>query len=407
MDVRARLRRWQPAVVPVGTGGAVALGYAVAMTDGWFSAGLAAAAAAAVAVNTGLDRSERHRREADVRAATSPPLAVEIEFATADLAAVPSESIAGAIADWCAAEEAVCLASLHRERPPLRPHLAALDLAQLDLRAGAPQPCEQDLLAWEAADDAGTELGPRERLLLAAARSQIRRITDPQHETRRLAAQLERTASLAALSIGDKMTRPEDRPPAQYRRQVAAYLDEAEQHLLAVLLHDQVAAGMSLLRLRLVNPTDRNWERVKVEVHVPGAVDALDPEAVEEPPDMPRRPRRFGERAPIIAAGLGAGLTVPSYSFPRGGPIGGGLEIENGGSAKLRFPPIDLRPRAAVDLDPAHLLLRDPPGSRVTLAWSATCTNADGKVDGALTFRVAEPRQDPAAVVAEATDLDG
>lgn len=183
---------------------------------------------------------------------------------------------------------------------------------------------------------------------------------------------------------------PEERTEEAYRQQVEGYLGVCRERFPLVLA---IAAASELapMSLKVRNLTEKNLPSLAVELYIPGEVSAVEPEhgAYSEEARLPRRPRSWGPRR-VNFAEMGVGFSLPhmpvlgsDYS-PRPRPI-----IDNGGSSRIEFPSVHLRPHATDLLDEVVLLIREPPGAVLTASWSATTTGWDGKAEGEISLPVA------------------
>ena len=162
-----------------------------------------------------------------------------------------------------------------------------------------------------------------------------------------------------------------------------------------------------MLSLVIDNLTPRNFAQVRTRVHVSGRVrtwpkDLVD--RVRHPRELPDRPRRMGERKRVASfyeglarpypTALSAATISPTHrSFPTPG-----FTARDGGSVDIDFEPVHLHPHTPTELPGVRLLVDEPPGTELTLTWTATSESADGLASGRLTLVVAEPLP-PAAVL--------
>lgn len=203
--------------------------------------------------------------------------------------------------------------------------------------------------------------------------------------------------------VFDGMSSPENRNEEEYRQEVEEHLDRATAGMRAQVLCAEVRAGASTVRVEIRNSTDRNYVAVEVAIYLPGDVHGVDPGRVEPAAGLPDRPRAFGTRRAI--GGLGYGLAIPGV--PRvPGPPRRRPSIDNGGSVKVTYPPIDLRPSQCVTLDPIHIITALADGTVIAGTWSATATNTDGKATGDLSLTVRDSTFDVDGVLTSWTAGD-
>jgi hypothetical protein len=197
----------------------------------------------------------------------------------------------------------------------------------------------------------------------------------------------------------NSMSEPEDRTEDEYRKEVGAYIERATDRMREYVLWREIESRSATFRVAIHNATDRNYAAVEVEVYVPGDVHGFDPDDIDEVRgNIPQRPRAFGTRKPRNL-GFGYGSVMPSFPYSSG-PIRLGPRIDNSGSMRVTFPPVDLRPGEWLLLDPIHISTISAPGEVLRGTWEATATNADGRATGDLVLTVAESALDVDAVLA-------
>lgn len=208
------------------------------------------------------------------------------------------------------------------------------------------------------------------------------------------AARMANTIASASQQLAGKMRKPEDRSPEEYRDQVTAYLAGAEEVLPSLAINQHIRDGACTVGLVASNSTEWPFREVEFELFIPGervmAVDDVDGAA------LPRAPRLWGDRWVNRFQelhGLGDQLAFASRVMPQfyAGEVSPSLRIDNSGSARLTFPPVDLAPGANVPLDEFHLLLPAYLMGTTHLAtWTARSVLVPGVDDGTLEFRVAD-----------------
>lgn len=266
-----------------------------------------------------------------------------------------------------------CLASLRTVQPPRTPKaFNPVDLTSTSegKKSGVSLGELEDLEEREAA---GASLDDTDRARLEQGRAEAK-------------AAMSGLRELVSSNSFGWSVKPETRTAEQYIAEVERYLDTLRQEL-----PDELAAAAShklLLRsFVLTNDTEQNLEGVRLVVHIPGKAAAIEPD--EPRPGLSAPPRRFG---PVRENPLhfGTSLTSAAYlsrlqhSSPR---LRSGVDIEDGGSVRLRFDPKHLRPHDTVELDPVVLLL--PDNGPVTATWEATSTSLNGVLRGELVIPVA------------------
>lgn len=289
-----------------------------------------------------------------------------------------------------------CLASLRCEQTPVR-----------SLAADRDRPLSLSVSGELDPDDPlqGVTLGDLRRL--EERRAFGEQLTDAEQatlsEARRytIASVTKRGSLLNATYLASE---PDKRTEEQYLEEVAAYLIEYRKDLEDRLVGAYAERGDGRLALTLVNPTDRVFEAVQVEVCLPGEVKAVDADRVYVPYSRPARPRPLGERRPI-SFGFPTVSTMPQHLLRTSQGVFD-PNIDNSASARIVFPPLTLRPRARQSLDVVHLLVEQPPGKMVEGTWEATATNAEGRDGGNFSIRVSDDLLPARDLLAERTHPD-
>ena len=197
--------------------------------------------------------------------------------------------------------------------------------------------------------------------------------------------------------------RPENRDPDAYRSQVEGYLEELAEAIPVVAL-TRAIQETTPIRVRITNPSDANYQKVRLTISVSGSVAAFDPEDVTQE-ELPAPPRLWGTmRSPrslltYNPAHISA-LPLPSVQSWRTGP-----KISNESSAHLEFPSLDLRPRAVEQLDPFVLIARpEAAGSRLESDWEATSISVEGVASGSIPILIASGSLDLRELLKEPED---
>jgi hypothetical protein len=279
--------------------------------------------------------------------------------------------VAAAVDAWLAQEEITLLAPLEA---PTEPRRRVLNLDELRSGDDTDSMTLADFQDLERRIGAGEEVTAEERL---AYEKESKALSD-------LAGSVMKRVTAAAL-----FSQPEDRTPEQYREKVAGYLREMREALFDEFARAYVHGAYGRLDIAVTNLTDRNFTGVQLIVEFPGKVSAID--VADTEPDLPARPRLFGTRRQLTGLS-GVDLRHLTPVVPSMGAWSPRVEIDNSGSVKLTYPPVDLRPHQTDDeIDVVHLLVHEPAGSVITGSWSATATNSDGMVSGELLLEVADP----------------
>ena len=190
-------------------------------------------------------------------------------------------------------------------------------------------------------------------------------------------------ALLAPLEGGAQLTvalelvaSPEQRTADEYRGEVESYLDEAGALLPRDARADALMERSPGMQLVLINDTEHNFSKVRVEVGVDANVHAYT-SAFDARPQMPSPPRRWGTPRWIALPDL---LPTGPVILPGGSS---GPYIDNSGSTWIEFDDVDLRPSGQVRLRPIHLVADAAlAGMTVTAEWVATSSSANGVARG-------------------------
>jgi hypothetical protein len=103
-------------------------------------------------------------------------------------------------------------------------------------------------------------------------------------------------ASSVAASALNSVTKPDERTEDQYRSEVVSYVESWRKVIDQLTERTYTTTGVGRFRVRLINPTKRTFERVVLEVTIPGDVWALSDYESDDPDPLPSRPHKFGER---------------------------------------------------------------------------------------------------------------
>jgi len=202
------------------------------------------------------------------------------------------------------------------------------------------------------------------------------------HEARRY----ERALRAHGVESGNPVFRStrlfDNRSPQDYLDEVRAYLDRSERRWTALSQRTAIASGEGRLVFELRNPTRGNWERVQLEVSIPGYVRVfLDEGEPLEVLQAPEPPEEFGKQlAPVF-----------QHQLPVE-PLGDYDEIKRRDDRTIvRFAPRHLRPGSVSQLEPVYLLADESrAGHELSVHWRVTSTSASGWVEDAITLRIGE-----------------
>lgn len=259
---------------------------------------------------------------------------------------------------WVREERSACLASL---TAPITPSTPVLKPAPGDdeLLRGVTM---KEIILMEKRGGAGETLTDQDEAVLAASR-------------RKLAGLI------------SAVTQPDARSPEQYLNEVEEYLTKCSMQMRRTVEWKYARQAALGFRVTVVNPTDRVFESVQVEIHLPGDVSAIAAGELVEPPDhLPSQPSSFGQPRSLIVRQPESLISV----MPRAPKLHRWPRSDNSRSANVEHEPVNVRPRSRVVLAIVHLLPRVAPGSTLDGTWSATATNALGKISGPLTVTVGQ-----------------
>lgn len=231
-----------------------------------------------------------------------------------------------------------------------------------------------------AAQSAASEGGPRSDDLAAMSS---------------LALTMDRISRMNQQALG-RYRRREDRTPEEYEAEVERYLEQAAEVLAEVAAARHIESGACRLSLALTNPTDHPWRDVSAELYIPG--DGFLAAKGPDDNDMPNPPTPWGDRwvDPFALFDSGRMMNHPVagpliHTYPLAETPQQWVEIDNSGSARLSFSPVDLPPQSTQALSEVHLLVTgDLAGSALPAEWTARSTHASGVVEGSLVIDISD-----------------
>lgn len=213
--------------------------------------------------------------------------------------------------------------------------------------------------------------------------------------TAKMLAELSESAISKSFATG--LFEADTRTSEDYQREVDAYIGKAEKRLPAVVLWRAYERGLGRLAFFVRNDTDDPIHQLQVEVYIAGEGFAAFDDGDIKSASMPDRPvmlgkkvrSRFGDMSTINIAGLG--LNRYDHQLPNIGPIGRGVRIDNSGSVRVTFDPLDLYPQETADLTEIRLFTNPTlAGKTLAAEWSARSRDASGVMRGRLDIEVAE-----------------
>ena len=311
---------------------------------------------------------------------------VEMGWREAPAQLTPLELGPAAVEEWISAERTALLA-------PLAP------IRREKIDAGPKQPVPLDRLRkagngitlrelkdLERRQAAGEALTAEEQARLEAAQAMAQAVTQ------------KATAIAGTIFSG----RQEDRSQDEYRQEVETYLSAARESAAQAAVSAAMEGGLIQLQPVVSNHTDRNFPKVEVELYIAAPVMALDDEL--DANGLPRRPRLFGTLRPRPSF-VAAGIRTPHLPRAPASSRIPEVTIDNSASARLRFRPVDLRPKRQEELAAFHLLVRaELAGQTLPVNWTATSSGADGLASGSLAIEVRSTSAKPGELLTPTAD---
>jgi hypothetical protein len=214
--------------------------------------------------------------------------------------------------------------------------------------------------------------------------------------TAKLLADLSSTLSGPYMrSLTDPFYEPDNRTREDYDKQVDGYIAKTTKAMPAFILRKAIEGGLGRLALFVRNDTEDPIRQLQVDPYI--AADGVQAFYDSDAPDvdLPKRPVMLGHggrsRLPYSGGVSLAGLRVPNYDHLSRSiqPLGRGVKIDNSGSVRLTFDPVDLFPLETVDLAEINLLARaDLAGTNLAAHWTARSRDASGVLSGTLDIPV-------------------
>jgi hypothetical protein len=194
----------------------------------------------------------------------------------------------------------------------------------------------------------------------------------------------------AALALAGAMYEPDARTPEAYEGEVNKYIETATEVLPTVLIRRAYELEMGRIDLTIRNETDDPIHQLRVELYIRAEGVMAVSEDVDLPDvSLPQRPVEFGKggRSRFGLNGLSA-FRSP-YVSPVISAIGRRVTIDNSGSTRLTFDPIDLYPQESCDLDPFYLFVSSlQAGQTLPGEWTARAKDASGVLTSSVTIDV-------------------
>jgi len=221
-------------------------------------------------------------------------------------------------------------------------------------------------------------------------------------------SQAQKTADLMAAALGT-VTHPERRTEEEYRAEIAEYLANCRDRLREGF-DDLLSTAANDVTFVIHNATDQNYEQALVHLHVEGDVYGYeyDAEFASLADYLPEAPRIWGPRTESrLLSGLQARdytSILPTYTYPgiTGAARGPSPTISNDGSVSITCVPLHIYPHSSSELITLRLVAKAPVASPITVRWTATAANVNGRTNGVFTIPSATTPVD----LAELMELD-
>jgi len=204
--------------------------------------------------------------------------------------------------------------------------------------------------------------------------------------------------------------KPDKRTEEQYVAQVDEYLDEAKDALTQRALWDLYRHTPAQLHVVVTNPTDLGYTKVRLVVHIPGAVHRFPDEwsdmAEGKRVRLPVRPTPLGTPvtqdmgwlAHLANGSLGVvpPIATPASYFTKavGPTTGPAFNVRDSGSVDIEYREFDLRPGETLTFDQVPLLVQAEPDTTVSASWYATAEGVRGRLTGDFDLAIASSTLD-------------
>ncbi|QTU47411.1 hypothetical protein F3K20_23630 [Streptomyces scabiei] len=267
------------------------------------------------------------------------------------------------------------LASLPQVQPQRKPARGGAGFPVLDDSDSA-GPSAREVIALRTRVRQGQQLTDEERKILERAQAGTRPLAE-------LMASLSQYGALAGRDA---------RSVAGYREEIEEYMTRCRE-VLPDAIRNAVAAHATPVRLELVNRSGNHLTQVQIIVTIDRAFAAVLPrDADSRGPYLrwPKAPVPYGQShnvgLPAVvqnSAAAGNYASLAELYAPSEPDIEASAE-----ALTIRFPPEDLRSHATLRLEPLVVYGIGTETDSVSIRWSATCTNLDGRVSDELPLPV-------------------
>lgn len=195
----------------------------------------------------------------------------------------------------------------------------------------------------------------------------------------------------------------EHRSEDVYRKEVEEYAEQLAEALPDVLLARSVLHDAGLLKLVVVNSTERTFTGVRVELTLPGEIEVRTwKREVNDEVELPRAPVPFG-RGNASVHGLSWDLGGID-AIPQMKPLWTPDAESDGSKTTVVFSDTEVRAEGTHQLPGIWLLLDDEAPGEVVIQWQATAKEATKRLSGTVTVPVAPRLMEPTEVLADAPE---
>ncbi|WP_157494758.1 hypothetical protein [Kutzneria sp. 744] len=273
------------------------------------------------------------------------------------------------IKSWLESEQEICLSSL---KSRTKGGFVDLDNPERTRRFGDadPQnsPTSREIIALEKRQKSGETLSKEEQEALTKAHAAFSGML----------------RASAGFSIFQEF---EDRTEDAYRNEVSKYIKSLAIYAKDWLLWSYAKSGYGRIEVTIVNSTDKTLNEVELKLGLHEKTAVYDGRTIANPrTQRPERPAAFGQRSARleIPSLLTQGLLVPprARSTTQEAGLLRPISISTNQATEVTFSPVTIRPHSAVKLEAIHVLADQPSGTTISVTWTASATNADGRQSG-------------------------
>jgi hypothetical protein len=186
---------------------------------------------------------------------------------------------------------------------------------------------------------------------------------------------------------------PDRRTLEEYNKEVEDYLRKAHKAIVRQVVWRLGKHNPAMLRLRVVNPTERNFSQVRVSVTIDvAAVRTFNQKSLDllnkAQPKVPEPPSAFGTPRSILPDSLGKQFIAVPNTIGDTALRRSWYADSLGDKVQIVFQPCDLRPNDSPSLAAVPLIVMAETGASIKIEWTATATNANGQATGSMELAV-------------------